>query len=86
LSHLAEALEAFMLAKLVPGSIAFTRGERRAVLIQLRGGWLRAYIPAALERLRVGDTNFPYRGGGVMVLPALLPAQFPIGGGAPVQL
>ncbi|MEM0344445.1 MAG: hypothetical protein QXP94_02845 [Thermofilaceae archaeon] len=49
LSHLAEALEAFMLAKLVPGSIAFTRGERRAVLIQLRGGWLRAYVAAALE-------------------------------------
>ncbi|MEM4029091.1 MAG: hypothetical protein QXO02_04305, partial [Thermofilaceae archaeon] len=37
LSYLAEALEAFMLAKLVPGSIAFTREERRAVLIQLRG-------------------------------------------------
>jgi len=49
LSYLAEALEAFEMAGLKPGSIAFTRGERRAVLIQLRGGWLRAYIPAALE-------------------------------------
>ncbi|MEM0094066.1 MAG: hypothetical protein QW753_06850 [Thermofilum sp.] len=49
LSLLAEALEAFEMAGLRPGSIAFTRGERRAVLIQLRGGWLRAYIPAALE-------------------------------------
>ncbi|MEM1810071.1 MAG: hypothetical protein QW324_04345, partial [Thermofilaceae archaeon] len=37
LSLLAEALEAFEMAGLKPGSIAFTRGERRAVLIQLRG-------------------------------------------------
>ncbi|MEM3936911.1 MAG: hypothetical protein QW381_03685 [Thermofilaceae archaeon] len=49
LSYLAEALEAFMLAELVPRGVAFTRGEQRAVLIRLRGGWLRAYIPAALE-------------------------------------
>ncbi|MEM1848810.1 MAG: hypothetical protein QXN94_00940 [Thermofilaceae archaeon] len=49
LSYLAEALEAFMLAELVPGSIAFTRGERRAVLIRPRGGWLKAYVAAALE-------------------------------------
>ncbi|MEM1908426.1 MAG: hypothetical protein QXX25_04280 [Thermofilaceae archaeon] len=49
LSYLAEALEAFMLAELVPGSIAFTREEQRAVLIQLRGGLLKAYIAAALE-------------------------------------
>ncbi|MEM0023299.1 MAG: hypothetical protein QXM80_03165 [Thermofilaceae archaeon] len=49
LSYLAEALEAFMMAGLRPGSIAFTRGEGRAVLIQLRGGWLKAYVAAALE-------------------------------------
>ncbi|MEM0119810.1 MAG: hypothetical protein QXJ38_05405 [Thermofilaceae archaeon] len=49
LSYLAEALEAFEIAGLKPGGVAFTRGERRAVLVQLRGGWLRAYIPAALE-------------------------------------
>ncbi|MEM0023887.1 MAG: hypothetical protein QXF90_04390 [Thermofilaceae archaeon] len=37
LSNIAEALEAFMLAGLRPGSIALTRGEGRAVLVQLRG-------------------------------------------------
>ncbi|MEM0023346.1 MAG: hypothetical protein QXM80_01005 [Thermofilaceae archaeon] len=50
LSNVAEALEAFMMAGLVPGSVAFTPvGEGRAVLIQLRGGWLRAYIVATAE-------------------------------------
>ncbi|MEM0024519.1 MAG: hypothetical protein QXM80_02055 [Thermofilaceae archaeon] len=46
LSYMAEALEAFEIAGLKPGSIAFTRREGRAVLIQLRGGWLKAYILA----------------------------------------
>ncbi|MEM0024935.1 MAG: hypothetical protein QXV98_02480 [Thermofilaceae archaeon] len=49
LSNITEALEAFMLAGLKPGSIAFTRGEGRAVLIQLRGGWLKAYVAPFIE-------------------------------------
>ena len=49
LSNIAEVLKAFEMAGLRPGSIAFTRREGRAVLVQLSGGWLKAYIAPFIE-------------------------------------
>ncbi|MEM4431103.1 MAG: hypothetical protein QW448_08595 [Thermofilaceae archaeon] len=50
LSSMAGALEAFEMAGLKLGSIVFTRaGEGHTALVQLRGGWLRAYVAAVAE-------------------------------------
>ncbi|MEM1690672.1 MAG: hypothetical protein QW794_04200 [Thermosphaera sp.] len=49
LSNIAEVLKAFEMAGLKPGSIAFTRREGGVLLVQLRGGWLRAYVAPFIE-------------------------------------
>ncbi|MEM1523236.1 MAG: hypothetical protein QW407_06835 [Thermofilaceae archaeon] len=50
LSSLADALRAFRIAGLKPGSIAFAPiRDGRLTAVQLRGGWLRAYIAPVVE-------------------------------------
>ncbi|MEM1692480.1 MAG: hypothetical protein QXK45_07395 [Thermofilaceae archaeon] len=48
LRTLADALRAFRIAGLVPGSIGFAP-MKLLTLVQLRGGWLRAYIAPFIE-------------------------------------
>ncbi|MEM1908694.1 MAG: hypothetical protein QXT79_04920 [Thermofilaceae archaeon] len=48
LRTLADALRAFRIAGLVPGSIGFAP-MRLLTLVQLRGGWLKAYIAPFIE-------------------------------------
>jgi len=48
LRTLADALRAFRIASLVPGSIGFAP-MRLLTLVLLRGGWLRAYIAPFIE-------------------------------------
>ncbi|MEM4029531.1 MAG: hypothetical protein QXO02_06540 [Thermofilaceae archaeon] len=45
---LADALRAFKIAGLVPGSIGFAP-MKPLTLVQLRGGWLKAYIAPFIE-------------------------------------
>ncbi|MEM1667892.1 MAG: hypothetical protein QXN94_01885 [Thermofilaceae archaeon] len=46
LRTLADALRAFRIAGLVPGSVGFAPMGRLLTLVQLRGGWLKAYVIA----------------------------------------
>ncbi|MEM4453730.1 MAG: hypothetical protein QXT28_03440 [Thermofilaceae archaeon] len=48
LRTLADALRAFRIAGLVPGGIGFAP-MKLLTLVQLRGGWLRAYIAPFIE-------------------------------------
>ncbi|MEM0459259.1 MAG: hypothetical protein QXZ31_05290 [Thermofilaceae archaeon] len=48
LRTLADALRAFKIAGLVPGSVGFAP-MRLLTLVQLRGGWLRAYVAPVVE-------------------------------------
>ncbi|MEM4454376.1 MAG: hypothetical protein QXT28_06685 [Thermofilaceae archaeon] len=48
LRTLADALRAFRIAGLVPGSIGFAP-MKLLTLVQLRGGWLRAYVAPFIE-------------------------------------
>ncbi|MEM1930445.1 MAG: hypothetical protein QXH81_10775 [Thermofilaceae archaeon] len=48
LRTLADALRAFRIAGLVPGSIGFAP-MKLLTLVQLRGGWLKAYIAPFIE-------------------------------------
>ncbi|MEM1853899.1 MAG: hypothetical protein QXR56_09405, partial [Thermofilaceae archaeon] len=48
LRTLADALRAFKIAGLVPGSIGFAP-MKLLTLVQLRGGWLKAYIAPFIE-------------------------------------
>ena len=48
LRTLADALRAFRIASLVPGSIGFAP-MRLLTLVLLKGGWLKAYIAATAE-------------------------------------
>ncbi|MEM1714805.1 MAG: hypothetical protein QXE91_03390 [Thermofilaceae archaeon] len=45
---LADALRAFRIAGLVPGSVGFAP-MKLLTLVQLRGGWLKAYIAPVVE-------------------------------------
>ncbi|MEM2298145.1 MAG: hypothetical protein QXW23_01320 [Thermofilaceae archaeon] len=48
LRTLADALRAFKIAGLVPGSVGFAP-MKLLTLVQLRGGWLKAYIAPFIE-------------------------------------
>ncbi|MEM0458721.1 MAG: hypothetical protein QXZ31_02540 [Thermofilaceae archaeon] len=48
LRTLADALRAFRIAGLVPGSIGFAP-MKLLTLVQLRGGWLRTYVAPVVE-------------------------------------
>jgi len=48
LRTLADALRAFKIAGLVPGSVGFAP-MKLLTLVQLRGGWLRAYVAPVVE-------------------------------------
>ncbi|MEM3944345.1 MAG: hypothetical protein QXJ59_09695 [Thermofilaceae archaeon] len=48
LRTLADALRAFRIAGLVPGSVGFAP-MKLLTLVQLRGGWLRAYVAPVVE-------------------------------------
>ncbi|MEM1606286.1 MAG: hypothetical protein QXW41_08600 [Fervidicoccaceae archaeon] len=48
LRTLADALRAFKIAGLLPGSVGFAP-MRLLTLVQLRGSWLRAYVAPVVE-------------------------------------